>query len=105
MGLVEDALEGGMPRVLLGLGVAVAAPIVLPAVANGVRPIAKTVIRGWLAAAAGVKGLTSKTREQMGDLVAEVRSEREGAEGAGAPAAGAVTAPPPKAPAKTGAKA
>jgi hypothetical protein len=69
MGLVEDALEGGVPGVLLGLGLAVAAPVVLPAVANGVRPVAKTVVRGWPAA------------------------ERT------------TTAPAPKAPAKTGAKA
>jgi hypothetical protein len=43
MGLVEDALEGGVPRVLLGLGFAVAAPIVLPAVSAGARPLAKSL--------------------------------------------------------------
>lgn len=78
MSLIEDALEGGVPRVALGLGLVVAAPVVLPAVAAGARPVAKTLVRGYLVAAGGARRVASRTREQMSDLVAEVRHEQEG---------------------------
>jgi hypothetical protein len=91
--------------VILGIGLAVAAPVVLPAVAAGVRPIAKTAVRGWLAVAGGMQGFASKTREQMSDLVAEVRSEREDGARAGSTPGGAPTPAAPKTPAKAGAKA
>lgn len=105
MGLIEDALEGGVPRVILGLGLVAAAPVVLPAAAAGVRPIAKTVVRGWFAVAGGMRGFVSKSREQMSDLVAEVRSERGDGKAAASTAEGAGTPEKPKAPAKAGPKA
>ena len=108
MGLIEDAFEGGPSRVILGLGLAVAAPVVLPAVASGVRPIAKIAVRGWLAVTGGMQGFASKTREHMGDLVAEVRSERgdgDRAASTAGPAPAPAVAAGPKAPARAGAKA
>jgi hypothetical protein len=78
MSLIEDALEGGVPRVALGLGLVVAAPVVLPAVAAGARPVAKTLVRGYLVAADSARRVASRTREEMSDIVAEVRHEHEG---------------------------
>jgi hypothetical protein len=81
MGVVEDAMEGGVPRVLVGLGLAVAAPIVLPAVSAGARPLAKSLVKGFMTVAGGMRELVAEAREQMSDLMAEVREEtrRDGA--------------------------
>jgi len=49
---------------------------VLPAVASVSRPLAKTLIRGYLALADTVKEFAAEAQEQVGDLVAEVRAER-----------------------------
>jgi hypothetical protein len=78
MALVEDLFEGGVPRAAIGVGLMVAAPVVLPAVATGFRPVAKTLVRGYLAVAGGARRVASRTREQMNDLVAEVRHEQNG---------------------------
>ena len=93
MGVVEDALEGGVPRVIVGLGLAVAAPIVLPAVSAGARPLAKSLVKGFMAVAGGVQEFVAEAREQMGDLMAEVREETRGQGPVAAGAAGATLAP------------
>ncbi|MEW6659362.1 MAG: DUF5132 domain-containing protein [Thermodesulfobacteriota bacterium] len=79
MGLFEDGLKGSSGSILVILGVALAAPIVLPAVASISRPLAKTLIRGYLALADTVKEFAAEAQEQVSDLVAEVKSERTGA--------------------------
>jgi hypothetical protein len=61
--------------VLNGLGAALAAPIILPAAGAVVRPLAKATIWGFLVASDKMKEMFAETREQMNDLVAEVRSE------------------------------
>ena len=75
MALLEKVFKG--PGFLIGLGVVVAAPIVIPLAAKALRPAAKVVIRGCLAASGCVSGLTAGTQEQIKDLVAEVKAERE----------------------------
>ncbi len=87
MGLFEDGLKGSTGSILVILGVALAAPIVLPAVASVSRPLAKTLIRGYLALADTVKEFAAEAQEQVSDLMAEVKAERTAA-----PAA--ATAPP-----------
>ena len=48
MAILDNGLKGTVPCILVVLGVALAAPIVLPAVAAVSRPLAKTLIRGYL---------------------------------------------------------
>ena len=47
MALFEDITKGPVP-ILLGLGVAMAAPNVIPALAAGLRPLAKALVKGGL---------------------------------------------------------
>jgi hypothetical protein len=92
MGLLENAVEGVFegPGLLVGLGAVVAAPVVFPTVAGGLRPVAKGIIRGGLALSEVVRGTFAEASERFSDLVAEVREER----GAAAPAAVAAAKPP-----------
>lgn len=96
MGLIENAVEGVAegPGLLVGLGAVVAAPVVFPAAAGSLRPVAKGIITGALALSEATRGTFAEASERFSDLVAEVREEREGA----APAA--VVAAKPSAPEK-----
>jgi hypothetical protein len=86
MGLFDDGLKSSVPSILVVLGVALAAPIVLPAVAAVSRPLAKSLIRGYLVLADTVKEFAAEAGEQISDLVAEVQAESTGpAAAAGAP--------------------
>lgn len=76
MALFDDGLKGTVPSLLVILGVALAAPIVLPAVAAVSRPLAKTLIKGYLALADTVKEYAAEAAEQISDLVAECKAER-----------------------------
>ena len=91
MALFEDGLSGSTKSILVILGVALAAPIVLPAVASISRPLAKTLIKGYLTLTDMVKEFSAEAQEQVSDLVAEVKAERT-AEMAAAGAAGATDA-------------
>jgi multisubunit Na+/H+ antiporter MnhC subunit len=76
MALIEDMFKGGVPALLVGVGVALAAPILLPAAATGARPLAKALIKGALVVGDSVKEVVAEAGEQLSDLVAEVRAER-----------------------------
>ncbi len=78
MGLFDDGLKSSVPSILVVLGVALAAPIILPAVAAVSRPLAKTLIRGYLVLADTVKEFAAEAGEQISDLVAEVQAESTG---------------------------
>lgn len=90
MALFDDGITGWVPSVLIGVGVALAAPILLPAVVTGVRPLAKVVIKGYLAVADTVKEVVAEAGEQLSDLVAEAKAEYA----AGAAAAAATAEQP-----------
>uniref|UniRef100_A0A7V4G6Y9 DUF5132 domain-containing protein n=1 Tax=Desulfobacca acetoxidans TaxID=60893 RepID=A0A7V4G6Y9_9BACT len=90
MGMFDNGIKGTVPSILVILGVALAAPIVLPAVAAVSRPLAKTLIKGYLALADTVKEYAAEAAEQISDLVAECQAER-------AQAAGTVPPEPPAA--------
>jgi hypothetical protein len=75
MALFDDMLKGGLPGVLLGVGVALAAPVILPAAAAGARPLAKALIKGGILVAATVREVVAEAGEQLSDLVAEVQEE------------------------------
>jgi hypothetical protein len=79
MAVLDNGLKGAVPSILVVLGVALAAPIVLPAVAAVSRPLAKTLIKGYLVLSDMAKEFDAETGEQISDLVAEVKAEREAA--------------------------
>ena len=66
MALFEDGLKGSTGSILVILGVALAAPIVLPAVASVSRPLAKALIKGYLALADTVKTRQTRTEAIRG---------------------------------------
>jgi hypothetical protein len=76
MALLDDGFKGAVPSIMVVLGVALAAPIVLPAVAAVSRPLAKTLIKGYLALADTVKEYAAEAGEQISDLMAECKAER-----------------------------
>jgi len=76
MALMGNGLKGAVPSIRVVLGVAMAAPIVLPAVAIVSRPLAKSLIKGYLVLADTIEEFAAEAGEQIGDLVAEVKAER-----------------------------
>ncbi len=98
MALLDEGLGGWIPTALIGVGVALAAPILLPAAASGFRPLAKTVVKEYLAVAESVKEVVAEAGEQLSDLVAEAQAER--AAGAAAATATTVSATPEEKPAQ-----
>lgn len=78
MALLEDVFEGLTgTNILFGLGVLVAAPLVLPVL----RPLAKTAIRGGLYVADTAREMVAEASEQVSDLVAEARAENGNGDG------------------------
>ncbi len=61
----------------IGLGAVVLAPFVLPALARGLRPVAKGAVKGYLSLADRTRSALAECNEQIQDLVAEARSEHE----------------------------
>lgn len=59
----------------VALGAVVLAPIVVPALARGLRPIAKEAVKGYLTLSEKAKEMMAESGEQWQDLVAEARSE------------------------------
>jgi hypothetical protein len=51
---------------------------------HGLRPLAKTLMKGYVAAAERVGEAVAEARESLGDLYEEARTEREQAESEGA---------------------
>jgi len=77
MSLFEDLLKGSWATALVGVGVALVAPTVLPAVGEALRPLAKGVIKGGVLLYDTAKEAIAEAGEQVNDMVAEVRSEIE----------------------------
>lgn len=75
MALFEDITKGPISTVLIGIGVAMVAPTVFPAVASGLRPLAKALVRGGLTLYDAAKEGVAEAGEQLNDLVAETRAE------------------------------
>jgi hypothetical protein len=74
MAIFEDITKVPVP-VLLGLGVAMAAPNVIPALAAGLRPFAKALVKGGLTLYDAAREGVAEAGEQLNDLVAETRAE------------------------------
>jgi hypothetical protein len=75
MAVFEDVFEGWTGMGLAGLGLVLAAPIVLPVAGAVVRPVAKGLIWGALAVAATTREWWAEAGEQVSDLYAEARAE------------------------------
>ncbi len=78
MAMWEDMLKGYMPNIMLGVGVALVAPVVLPMVASLFRPVAKGVVKGGFTVADRMKEMAAEAGEQVSDLVAEAKAEHYG---------------------------
>jgi hypothetical protein len=74
---LSHSLATGMrllgPSLLVGL----VAPALFPALRKAVRPAAKGLVKGALSLSESVKEGAVTAREQLTDLLAEVRAERE----------------------------
>jgi hypothetical protein len=75
MALLDEVFSGWGTTVLIGVGVALAAPVLLPAAGAVVRPVAKGLIKGGLFVVDSMKELLAEGQEQLSDLVAEARAE------------------------------
>jgi hypothetical protein len=75
MATFDNGLKGAVPSILVVLGVALAAPIVLPAVAAVSRPLAKALIKGYLALAETAREYVAEAGENISDLLAECKAE------------------------------
>jgi hypothetical protein len=93
MALIDDVTKSFVPSALVGLGAVLLAPIVVPALSSGLRPLAKTLVKGGLVVADKVYEVVAEAGEQFNDMVAEARSEM----GAAATEAGAAATKKPRA--------
>jgi Protein of unknown function (DUF5132) len=75
MALFEDLSESFWPNALVGIGVVLLAPVIIPAVAGGLRPVVKTLVKGGIMVTDKVNALVAEAGEQLDDLMAEVRTE------------------------------
>lgn len=75
MSLVEDMFKGGnvVTGLAVGLGMAVIAPVVLPAL----RPVAKTIIKAGLVAYDQGRVAFAEMAERTEDILAEARAEMD----------------------------
>ena len=98
MALFDNVVEGfgssWVPTVLVGVGVALVAPAVVPALAAGMRPLAKAVLKGGIMVYDKGAEVLAEASEQLSDLVAEVRSEIEATAAADAAASAATNGNP-----------
>lgn len=78
MALLEDMVKGNVGTGLaVGIGAAVLAPVVLPALGGLLRPVAKGVIKAGLMAYDKGREATASLSEMTGDLAAEARAEMQ----------------------------
>ena len=74
-GLTESVGGSLMSNLLLGAAAVVVVPIVVPAVLTGVRPVAKTLLKGGVYGYDTAWAMVAEAGEQLGDLVAEAHAE------------------------------
>jgi hypothetical protein len=78
MSWYRELAKGYMPSLAVGIGVALLAPVLLPAVASVFRPLVKGAVKGSLTVVDTLKEFTASTGEQLSDLYAEAKSEHYG---------------------------
>jgi hypothetical protein len=90
MALLDDVLGNLGTTLLIGVGAALVAPVLLPVVGAVLRPVAKGLIKGGLYLVDAAQEIVAEGSEQLSDLVAEVQAERALA------ATTVATTPPPE---------
>ncbi len=75
MALLDDVTKSFVPSALVGIGAVLLAPVLVPALANGLRPLAKTLVKGGLMVTDKIYEAVAEAGEQFNDMVAEARSE------------------------------
>jgi Protein of unknown function (DUF5132) len=73
--MFEDIVETVAPNMLVAAGAILLAPVLLPVLKTGLRPLAKGVVKGYLVIEDKVKEIAATTTEEFSDLVGEARSE------------------------------
>lgn len=91
MAFFEDVFKGGniVTGLAIGVGAAVVAPLIMPAVGGLLRPAAMAVIKGGILAYDQGRQAVARLGESASDMVAEARSDVQ----ANGSAAGAGAAP------------
>jgi hypothetical protein len=74
-GITESAGESLLPNLVLVAAAVALAPIVVPGVLSGMRPLAKTLVKGGIVVYDKAQEMVAEVGEQMSDLMAEVRAE------------------------------
>ncbi|MGA8571369.1 MAG: DUF5132 domain-containing protein [Desulfobaccales bacterium] len=75
MAWYEEVLSFSWPTVLVVVGAAALARVLLPAAGCGVGSLVKGVVKTGLTVKDTVVGLVAETGEQLSDLVAEAKAE------------------------------
>ena len=75
MALWDDLAGSWTGNIVLGAAAVLVAPIVLPAVLAGVRPLAQLGIQGGVWIYDTTTAMVAEVGEQVSDLVAEARAE------------------------------
>lgn len=77
MAFFEDVFKGGnvVTGLAIGVGTAVVAPLIMPAVGSMLRPAAKAVIKGGILAYDQGRQAVARLSESASDVVAEARSD------------------------------
>jgi hypothetical protein len=75
MAWYDNVVQFSWSNVLVGVSVAVLAPVLLPAVSYVVRPLVKGVVKAGLTAKDLGVGFVAEAGEQISDLVAEAEAE------------------------------
>ena len=78
MALLKSAF-GGWGGILVGVGIGVVAPAVLPALTSTVGSLAKVLVKGVVTVSDRIVALAGNAMEEVDELVAEVRTEGNGA--------------------------
>ena len=80
---LEDIVKGAsIPAILLGIGLASLAPMLIHGLSGNSRPVAKNLLHRYLDMAEKFKELGAEAQEQWRDLLAEVQAERQAREAA-----------------------
>ncbi len=76
MGLLDNGLKGNVLTALaIGIGGAILAPVVLPAIAGAAKPLLKAAIKGGLVLYEKGKETFAELSEVTEDIIAEAKSE------------------------------
>lgn len=77
MAFFEDMFKGGniVTGLAIGIGTAVLAPVIAPAVSTLVRPAAKAVIKGGIVVYDWGRQAAAQVGEAASDMAAEARAE------------------------------